>query len=209
MNDSEDSFPTTTAMPRSWAELNLPVAHGRNASSRFQNTVSTCIDKVSGGVRSKSELNNLIDAQLSWASGVRLNILTLRAHPVSAAAALKNIEIIEREELIQNAATVGEYFQAELRSAVVDNPLVGDVRGLGMIAGVELVADKKAKKPFELSQGVARKMYTQLLKQGLVCRPILNMLAFSPPLILSEADVDAIIGRFTNALEDLNKDLGR
>ncbi len=134
---------------------------------------------------------------------------TYTAHPVSAAVALKNLDILERERLVENAASVGGYLRARLRRAVADHPLVGDVRGLGMIAGVELVADKANKVPFDFSDGVARKLYNHALKHGLVCRPILNMLAFSPPLILTQADADQIIDRFSAALEDLRRDLQR
>lgn len=134
---------------------------------------------------------------------------TYTAHPVSAAVALKNLDILERERLVENAATVGAYLQARLRRAVADHPLVGDVRGLGMIAGVELVADKTSKVPFDLSAGVARKLYKHALKHGLICRPILNTLAFSPPLIVTQADADQIVDRFSAALEDLHQELKR
>lgn len=134
---------------------------------------------------------------------------TYTAHPVSAAVALKNLEIIEREGLVENAAVVGEYLQTQLRSAVADHPLVGDVRGLGLMAGVELIADKENRVPFELSDGVARKMYNHMLKHGLICRPIMNTLAFAPPLILSQSDVDEIVDRFSAALNDLQQELAR
>jgi len=134
---------------------------------------------------------------------------TYTGHPVAAAAALKNLEIIERENLVVNAASVGEYFQSELRKAVADHPLVGDVRGLGLIAGVELIADKEKKTPFDLSEKVARKMHTHILNQGLTCRPILNMLAFAPPLIVTKEDADEMVSRFSAALADLTTELGR
>ena len=132
---------------------------------------------------------------------------TYTAHPLTAAVALKNLEIIEQEELVQNAAKVGDYLQIELRNAVADHPLVGDVRGLGLLAGVELVADKENKTPFDLSKGTSRKMYNHLLKRGLICRPILNTLAFSPPLIITTANVDEIVGKFSSALNDLHQEL--
>lgn len=134
---------------------------------------------------------------------------TYTGHPVAAATALKNIEIIEREGLVDNAKDCGAYFQARLRDAVADHPLVGEVRGLGLIAGVELVADKAAKRPFDLSEGVARKLHRHALALGLVCRPIFNTIAFAPPLIISREQVDAVVDRFASALRNLAKDLGR
>ena len=139
--------------------------------------------------------------------GVFAHGYTYTAHPVSAAAALKNLDIIEEEGLVENAARVGAYFQSSLRHAVADHPRVGDVRGLGLMAGVELIKDKEKKVPFELSEGVARAMYNHLLKHGLICRPILNMLAFSPPLIVNTSDVDEIIDRFVHGLDDLHREL--
>ena len=133
---------------------------------------------------------------------------TYSAHPLAAAAGVKNLEIIENENLVDNAAEVGKYLQTRLRDAVTDHPLVGEVRGLGLIAGVELVADKKKKIPFEASVGAAKKMYTNLLDEGLICRPINNMLAMSPPLVVNKGDIDQIVERFTRALEKLPSDLG-
>jgi adenosylmethionine-8-amino-7-oxononanoate aminotransferase len=134
---------------------------------------------------------------------------TYTGHPVAAAAALKNIEIIEGENLVHNAANVGAHFQSQLRNAVADHPLVGEVRGLGLIAGVELIKDKEKKIPFDLTEKVARKMHNHILNQGLTCRPILNMLAFAPPLIMTRDDADEVVGRFAAALADLQHELGR
>jgi L-2,4-diaminobutyrate transaminase len=73
---------------------------------------------------------------------------TTSLHPVGAAAALANLDILEREGLLQRAGQVGPAFQASLRKAVGDHPLVGDVRGEALIAGVELMADPEARRPF-------------------------------------------------------------
>ena len=132
---------------------------------------------------------------------------TYTAHPVSAVAAIKNLQIIQSERLIENAADVGQHFHRRLREAVSDHPMVGEVRGFGLIGGVELVKDKAAKTPFDLSEGVAKRMYKLMLAEGLIARPILNMIAFSPPLILSNDDADEIVARFARALDKLAAEL--
>ncbi len=134
---------------------------------------------------------------------------TYSAHPVGAAAALANLDIIEREGLVENAAKVGAHFQERLEQAVGDHPLVGQKRGIGLIAAVELVADREKRVPFALDLGVGKKMYKQLLDQGLICRAIGNTLTFSPPLIVTKADIDDILDRFIRALDGLTDELTR
>jgi adenosylmethionine-8-amino-7-oxononanoate aminotransferase len=71
---------------------------------------------------------------------------------------------------------------------------------VGLIAALELVKNKSAKEPFDLKLGLARRCYARLLEEGLICRPILNSLCFSPPLIVNQADVDEIVERFQRGL---------
>ncbi len=121
---------------------------------------------------------------------------TYTAHPVSAAVALANLDVIEGEGLVANSAEVGAYLQQRLREAFAEHPMVGQVRGVGLIAAMELVASKAPQKPFDLSLGMSKRLYARLLEQGLICRPIFNSLCFSPPLIVSREDVDEIVARF-------------
>ena len=132
---------------------------------------------------------------------------TYSGHPVAAAAALANLDIIEREGLVQNAAEVGRYLQSRLREAVSDHPLVGEVRGVGLIAGVELVADRGTKRPFDASRTVAKRLHELLLEEGVICRPLFNTLAFSPPLVVTKGDVDEIVSMFARGLERLTDEL--
>jgi L-2,4-diaminobutyrate transaminase len=127
---------------------------------------------------------------------------TYSAHPVCAAAAMANLDIIEREGLVERAATIGALFQARMRDAFSEHPLVGDVRGEGLILGVELVADKADRMPFPLDRRVPARMMKLCLEEGLILRglPGGNTLAFSPPLIIREAEVDQIVARFGRAL---------
>lgn len=80
---------------------------------------------------------------------------------------------------------MGAYLQESLRGAFADHPLVREVRGAGLIAGIELVEDRETKKAFDPPLAVARRLHELLMEESLICRPVFNTLALSPPLILS------------------------
>ncbi|MBW2235000.1 MAG: aminotransferase class III-fold pyridoxal phosphate-dependent enzyme [Deltaproteobacteria bacterium] len=132
---------------------------------------------------------------------------TTSLHPVGAAAALANLDILEREGLLQRAGQVGPAFQASLRKAVGDHPLVGDVRGEALIAGVELMADPEARRPFPAQQKVGLRLHELCLDEGLVVRALGDTLAFSPPLCIQEDELDEAIRRFACGLERLTAEL--
>jgi adenosylmethionine-8-amino-7-oxononanoate aminotransferase len=125
---------------------------------------------------------------------------TYNGHPVACIAALKNLDILEQEHLVDHAAEVGDYFQHRLRTFQA-HPLVGDVRGIGLIAGVELVRDKTTKERFE-PIGTAGALVTKLaFERGLICRAILDTIAFAPPLCITNGQVDEVVEIFAAALE--------
>ncbi len=125
---------------------------------------------------------------------------TYTGHPVACAAALKTLEIYKRDKLFENAAAVGGYMQERLRE-FSDHPLVGEVRGTGLIAAVELMQDKHTRTSFGDGRvGAIAKQFCQ--EQGLLIRAVAgNSLAFCPPLIISKEQVDEIITKFDAALE--------
>jgi adenosylmethionine-8-amino-7-oxononanoate aminotransferase len=127
---------------------------------------------------------------------------------VAAAAALANLDIIEGEGLVENAAEVGAHFQRSLRVAVADHPLVGEIRGVGLIAGVELVRDRANKTSFDPSVQVALRLHELAKEEGLICRPVFNTLAFSPPLVVTKSEVDSIVEMFSAGLNKLTEELG-
>lgn len=126
---------------------------------------------------------------------------TYTGHPVACAAALKAIEIYERDELFARAAETGAYLQKGLQK-FLDQPLVGEVRGRGLIAAVELVADKDTRRSFaDGSVGAQCKQFCQ--DHGLLIRAVSgNCIAFCPPLIISREQVDEMLEMFARALED-------
>ncbi|EKD59705.1 MAG: hypothetical protein ACD_54C01181G0001 [uncultured bacterium] len=134
--------------------------------------------------------------------------MTYSGHPVSCAAALKNIEILDRESLLQNAAAVGTYFNTRLKSLKA-LPLVGDVRGQGLMACVENVANKasKALLPDEVNE--SKRISDVAESLGLLVRPIGHLNVMSPPLIITEAEVDFVVETLETAIRRVTDDLVR
>jgi adenosylmethionine-8-amino-7-oxononanoate aminotransferase len=125
---------------------------------------------------------------------------TYTGHPVAAAAALKAIEIYQRENLFEHAAKMGDYMQSRLQE-FAEHPLVGEVRGKGLIAAVELVANKERREGFADGKvGAMTKQFCQ--DQGLLIRAVSgNCLAFCPPLIINDEQIDEMIFMFEAALK--------
>ena len=127
---------------------------------------------------------------------------TYGAHPLAAAAAMANIDILEGENLVERAASTGAYLRRRLGEELGDHPMVGDIRGVGLIAGIQLVADKATKAPLDPSLNVATRVMQSALGEGLIVRalPGTESIAMSPPLIISETEVDLLVERLTHAL---------
>jgi adenosylmethionine-8-amino-7-oxononanoate aminotransferase len=129
---------------------------------------------------------------------------TTSLHPVGAAAALANLDIFEREGLLERAAEMGPGFQRALREAVGDHPLVGEVRGQGMIAGVELVSNRASRRSFPPEQKTGLRLHELALEEGVICRAVAgDSLAFCPPLVISEDELAEAVTRFGRALDRL------
>ncbi|PHP27634.1 aspartate aminotransferase family protein [Limimaricola cinnabarinus] len=125
---------------------------------------------------------------------------TASGHPVATAVGLENLRIIEERDLIGNAARMGARMQEGLRR-LGDHPLVGEVRGAGLIAGLELVADKATKRPFD-PVGKAGLMAFEIgHEEGLIIRNVGDTLALCPPMIVTEDDIDEIVGKMGRILE--------
>lgn len=151
-----------------------------------------------------SEKVHAVIAHYSGKLGTFGHGYTTSGHPVTTAVALENIRIIEERQLVQNAARMGQVLQSSLQ-ALNDHPLVGEVRGTGLIAAVELVADKAARKPFDPSGKLGAAIFERAHEHGLIVRGIQDSIAFCPPLIINEAQVKDMVSRFVDTLEDVSK----
>jgi 4-aminobutyrate---pyruvate transaminase len=126
---------------------------------------------------------------------------TYGGHPVSAAVALKAIEIYARERIIENAAKRAPLFQARLK-LLGQHPLVGEARGLGLIGGVELVADKASKRPFAPGHSVGARVVRFAEEEGLIVRSVAgDVLTLSPPLVIKAPQIEELFDRLTRALD--------
>ena len=126
---------------------------------------------------------------------------TYGGHPVSAAVALKAIEIYQRDRIFAKAAERAPQFQARL-AALNGHPLVGEARGLGLIGGVELVADKTGKCSFDPQHGVGARAVQFAEAEGLIVRSVLgDVLTLCPPLVISEREIGELFDRLGRALD--------
>ena len=126
---------------------------------------------------------------------------TYSGHPLACAVALKTLEIYERDSIFEKASETGKYFQTQLRK-LSDHPLVGEVRGEGLFAAIEMVADKETDEAFK---GGAVGAYCQQRCQehGLIVRAVAgSSIAFCPPLIITQQQVDELIQKAERALDD-------
>jgi L-2,4-diaminobutyrate transaminase len=136
---------------------------------------------------------------------------TYAAHPLGAAVALANLDVIDREGLVENARTVGGYLNQRLEATFSDHPLVGEVRGVGMLACVEFVADPATRKRFPSELKVGIRMAAAARARGLILRPLPegDMLGFSPPLIAAKGDVDEMVAIAAQAAASVMDELSR
>ncbi|MBN9241280.1 MAG: aminotransferase class III-fold pyridoxal phosphate-dependent enzyme [Mesorhizobium sp.] len=125
---------------------------------------------------------------------------TYGGHPVCAAAALATLKRYEELGTTSNAREVGAYFQKRL-AELKDHPIVGEVRGIGLMAGVELVGDKATKAPFDASVGAAAACSRFALERGLITRDLGQTMSFSPPLVVTRKEIDFIVDTFRAALD--------
>ena len=133
--------------------------------------------------------------------------LTFGGHPVSAAAALKNIEIIESEGLVQNAAETGAYFKDRLNEIADRFKFIGDVRGLGLMLTVELVSDRETKESFPKSLPIGEKLTERFNREGLLLEASNQMVSFYPPLCITRSEVDEIVAGVSVALDETASEL--
>ncbi|HYD31983.1 MAG TPA: aspartate aminotransferase family protein [Azospirillaceae bacterium] len=125
---------------------------------------------------------------------------TYSGHPVSAAVALETLKIYEERDIVGHVRAVAPRLQEGLRR-FKDHPLVGEARGVGLIGAVEIVRDKATREPYEAKLGIGARIAALAQEQGLIQRAMGDTVAFSPPLVINEAEIDEMLARFGRALD--------
>jgi 4-aminobutyrate--pyruvate transaminase len=133
--------------------------------------------------------------------GVFAHGFTYSGHPVASAVALETLKIYEERDLLSHVRKVAPRMQDGLRR-FENHPIVGEVRGIGLVGGIELVADKATKRPFDSAINAAGFLAKRSQHHGLILRAIGDTIAFCPPLIIQEHEIDLMLERFGLALED-------
>ncbi|MGE0668880.1 MAG: aminotransferase [Sphingomonadales bacterium] len=128
---------------------------------------------------------------------------TYSGHPVCAAVALRTLQIYEERDMLAHVRSLIPRFQQRL-AALADHPLVGEARlGAGLMGGVELVADKATKQPFDPKLTVGMKGLLACQKEGLMVRAVGDVVILCPPLIITEPQIDEMFDRLKRALDGL------
>jgi adenosylmethionine-8-amino-7-oxononanoate aminotransferase len=161
-----------------------------------------------GGVAISNRLFDRMKARPGARRAMFANGYTYSSHPVACAAALANLDIFEREGLLAHVRALAPYFQSALKT-LEDLPLVGEVRGKGLMACVECVADREHKNPLALDIEVGRRIDAHCHELGLIVRPLINMCVMSPPLIIRRQQVDEMVAILRRGIELTMDDLVR
>ena len=133
---------------------------------------------------------------------------TYSGHPVACAAGIKNIEIIEREDLCGHVRALGPYFERSL-SSLASLDIVGDVRGSCFMHAIEFVADKAAKRNFHRGVEIGRRVADAAYARGLIARNVGDLVVLSPPLILTMEQIDSLVEILHAAIEEATAGLRR
>jgi L-2,4-diaminobutyrate transaminase len=136
---------------------------------------------------------------------------TYSAHPLCVTAALVNLEIIEREGIVEHARATGDYFQKRLREEFSDHDLVAEARGVGLLGALEFAPEKARSSRFAPDLGVGARVAKACLENGLIARamPHGDILGFAPPLIITRAEIDDLLARTRRAVDRVTAELRR
>jgi adenosylmethionine-8-amino-7-oxononanoate aminotransferase len=165
----------------------------------FAKAVTSAYVPLSGFIVSKRVHQAILDAPADTKFMIGC---TNAAHPTACAVALRNLRIFEDEGLVGRAERMGRRLNDGL-ARLLEMPHVGNVRGFGLMAAVEVVADKVTRAPFAPGQGVGPKLAKEMRQRGVVTRVKGDSILLAPPLIISEAQVDSIVNVVGDAIESV------
>jgi L-2,4-diaminobutyrate transaminase len=134
---------------------------------------------------------------------------TYSGHTLCAAAALANLELMEKRNILEHVRDVGPYWLEKMKSRLEGHPIVGEIRGVGILSAVEFMKDAKKRIPFESSAQVGVRAAAALLENGVIARamPHADTLGYAPPLIISRSEIDLIADATAKAVETTHRAL--
>jgi 4-aminobutyrate--pyruvate transaminase len=181
-----------------------------STSFGMQPDILTCAKALSSGYVPISAVmvNDTVMAALAANSG-KIGIFghgyTYSGHPVSCAVALETLRIYEEEGVLAHVQSLAPRFQQGLRQ-FAGRPLVGEVRGVGLIGAIELAADPTQREPFDPARKVGARLAQLALERGLIVRAMGDVVAFCPPLIIIAEQMDDMFQRFASAMRQLEEE---
>jgi adenosylmethionine-8-amino-7-oxononanoate aminotransferase len=165
----------------------------------FAKAVTSAYVPLSGFIVSKS----IHDAILNGPADAKFMIgCTNAAHPTACAVALRNLQIFEDEHLVERAEKMGRRLN-EGMARLLEMPNVGNVRGLGLMAAVEVVADKASRQPFGPSDAIGPKLVRAMRERGVITRAKGESILFAPPLIITEEQIDTMVNVTAESIDEV------
>jgi L-2,4-diaminobutyrate transaminase len=163
---------------------------------------------LSGCLVSEAVWRVLVDGSAGTAFG---HGYTYTSHPIAAAAAMANLDLIENEGLVEQSARRGAYLMTRLRDAFADHPMVGEIRGLGLMAAVEFVESRDPARAFDPNLRVGARITRACLERGVITRalPAADTIGFSPPLVITESEIATIVDVARAATDEVADELRR
>jgi adenosylmethionine-8-amino-7-oxononanoate aminotransferase len=149
----------------------------------------------------------IADAFVGGPKAAFRHVITFGGHPVAAAASLKNLEIMEREGMVENSARMGKYLLDGLAELKQKHSIIGNVRGLGLMCGLEMVKDREAKEHFPADAGLGPRLTQGFADNGLFLRggDLMNIM---PPLCVTPGEVEQIVSTMDSVIGQVASDLG-
>jgi adenosylmethionine-8-amino-7-oxononanoate aminotransferase len=157
-----------------------------------------------GGIIVSKRIQDILQAQptdVRW-----MHAYTYSAHPTACAVGLANLAIIEREGLVEHAAQMGKYLLEQLET-LRSLRYVGDVRGLGLLARVELVKDTATKESFAPADHVGDRVMAEARRRGLISRNRGEVICIAPPLVIEKDEIDQLVGILRDSIEAITSTL--
>lgn len=170
----------------------------------FAKAVTSAYVPLSGFIASRRVHQAILDAPADTKFMIGC---TNSAHPTASAVALRNLQIFDDEGLVERAERMGKRLNDGL-AALIEMPSVGNIRGLGLMAAVEVVADKATRQPFAPGDAVGLKIAKEMRARGVVTRAKGDSILFAPPLVITEAEIDRMIDVTAAAIDTVMKDRG-